>query len=590
MMQRTMARLFISNRRDRVEQIRGQWSDAGLAASMLPGSLPTVIAMKRRIEHDNVHHAREDAKDAWAAGTGTYADFAGNWGADALRYVADRFDAADPLAVRETIFGHYALAIRRGGRAFVLCDAVCSYAVYFTCRGTGSQGGDFVIATDLADLRSLPWLEHPIDEAGALHAAFHGERGLASRSVVPGVSSVRGHQFVALDEAAGGWNARLVDGPPLRQRSMPASPEEGLDDYRAQSDLIFGALNSVGPVGVNVTGGFDSRLVVASAAKHGLAGHLLYGRGDSAMTYTQRRDLAAARAIAATLDARLRVMDWTQGTPHRSAERHALMRRHGFKLPYGATSGVAASFDGGIAPYPRLQLAGYGPGFVNKRVWAWSGNVTPGDFAATYAEAYTDVFASSPAREAYLERMDEDLVDLAQGAGIAWSPDGFDVAAATALWAFAKASKEAFNIQAFNEYCYYLAPHFTTAMLLRILALAPEWRRGDRFQVALVAHEYAPLLDVPVFSGVRPFRLDKTALTLTPVDPRRDWSLLRRASGALADRREARADRTARFRRAHRAELLADPGEGVVDHEVLATKDLRAVFRYLVARDMFRAL
>ncbi|WP_420450597.1 hypothetical protein [Ilumatobacter sp.] len=573
-----MARLVITNRGDVFDRVVDRWRASGLEWTRIPGTLFVAAARKRRIVHRNTSVADERS---WVVGTGTYATWDGRWEDAALDVVASRFDRDDPSRVRDEVLGHYALAVRRDDRVAVMCDEVCSAELFLTERD-----GDFVVATALGDVSVVDWIDEPIDVDGALLAAFHGHRGIAGRSAVHGVAAIRGHQFVDLRETPAGWTSRLVDGPPVALRPAPSSEAAAVEEYTAATERLVAALATGPDYGVNVTGGLDSRLVAAAAHRFGSPSRLLYGAGNSAMTNTRRQDLTAARSLSAHLDVPLTILDWRQDRPWTAVERAALRDRFGFSLPYGATAGVMAEMAaaGPAATIPPLQLGGYSPGFTNKKVWEWTEAVDAVEFARRWAAPYLGVLRSATDRHRYLERMAGDLESLADQLGVARHDGRFGVADAMVVFGFAYVSKDAFNTVAFNEWAFALAPHMTSDLLLRVLSVPPEWRRGDRFQLALIRALDPEVLSIPVFSGTRPFRAADDG-GLVAVDPRRDWTVHERATEKVRDLARSGALRTRRFRRTLLDDLRPLVGDAI-DPERLVDQDLRAVFRFVVAREV----
>lgn len=570
-----MARFVVTNRVDVFDAILGRWRSAGLDWIELPGSLFAAAAHKRRITHTNTSIADERS---WVVGTGVYATFDGRWEDSALAAVADSIDPAEPLRVRNELFGHYGLVVRRGDRAFVMCDEVCSYELFVTERG-----GDFAVATALADLTVVDWTDGPIEVDAALRAAFHGHRGLVEHSVLPGVRALRGHQFVDLHETPDGWTCRVVDGAPVAWRPRPATAALGVEEYNAATERIFHALRSGPEFGVNATGGMESRLLVAAAHRFGGASCLLYGRGNSAMTNTKRQDLAIAQTLSTHTNLPLTVMDWRQDRPWSADQRAELRSRFGFALPYGATAGLIETMESSET-MPPLQLGGYSPGFSNKKVWAWTEDVDPVEFARRCAAHYLDVFRTPTDRDRYVRQLADDMETLAEQLAIPRRNGRFDVAASVALFGFVYVGRDGINTNAFNEWDFFLAPHLTSELLLRLLAAPPEWRSGELYELELIRALDREALSIPIYSATKPVRIGGDG-ELVAVDPRREWPLQQLVVEKVRDIAHSDAVRTRRFRRA----LLDDlrrVADDTIDPEQMMHKDMRAVSRFITAREM----
>ena len=597
----TMARLVLTNASPAFAGVLAGWEAAGLRRGLrrTDGPLRVATAPKRAVAHVN---AVAPAPDRWIVGTGTCVTFSGKLGEAALREVLEALDPRDPLAVRGRVFGHYAIAARLGDRVVAFCDAIASYELY---HWTSPCGDAFVVSNFLSDFLAFEGVPRVADDLGALKAAYHGERGIARTSLLPGVLSVGGNEMLEIALRPGAAALSVRSAPPPRPSARPEGFEEGVRSYVRRSDRVFEALSALPSVAINATGGLDSRLLLASAHRHGLRPTLLYGAGNSAMTNTRPEDLAIARALAEAYGWPLRVMDWRQDRPHGAEGRRRLHLRHGFKQPYGATEGLMRALEGGIEPYPELQMGGYNPAFTNRKPWSWgTGRIAMGDFLRRYAADYAEVLASPEARDAYFRGLEADMRALAAELGIAVEADGLRREDFVRLLIQARASKEAFNLNAFNQFGFYLAPYFTAELYADLLAVPGDWREGDRFQLHAIRANCERALELPIFSGVKRFRLDAAAMTMSPVAPGLAARLGRRLGAAAAEVAGALpgglarplgrlagpggpgADATAAFREGLRAALEREHPSAHIDPRLFARKDLRAVHRYLVAREL----
>ena len=583
-----MARLVLTNTPRTLSAVLRGWGEAGLSEGFrrADGPLGAATATKRAIEHRN---AFAPAPDRWILGTGTYVTYSGRAGEGALREILDAFEPDDPLAVRGRLFGHYALAVRTGDRVAVFCDAAASYELYRWTDPGG--GGAFVVSSFLSDFLHQEGVPGAVDDLRALRAAYHGERGIGRESVLAGVCGVRGDEVVEIALGPGGATAEVRRVPPPRRPAAAGGFEDALRGYLRESGRIYEALSAFPSVGIACTGGLDSRLLVAGARRHGLRPRLLYGAGDSMMTNTRAEDLAVARAIAEAYGWPLDVLDWRQGRPHDAAERRRLHRRYGFKQPYGATAGLLRALEGGMEPYPVLQMGGYNPAFTNRRPWGWGGEtIAMNEFLRRYTADYDDVFTSREARDAHLRGLEIDVRQLACAQGIAVEDGRIAREDYVRLLIHGRVSKAAFNLNGFNQFSYYLAPYFTTELYAALLAVPAEWRAGDRFQIRAIAASCDRALEFPIFSGLKPFRLDPGTSTMSPVEPGAAERVRRRIGAAAARLRPAGGDATPAFREGLRRAMEREHPSARIDARRFARKDLRAVHRYLTALELPDAL
>ena len=599
--------IFITNAPRAFETVLGRWDAADLPEGMRIADprVAVATAMKRSIDHVN---ALALGNDRWIVGTGTYVTYSGKIGGDALEEIWRAADLEAPLEVRDLLFGHYAIAMRSGNRIVVFYDAIASYELYFWTDP--ADGGTFLASNFLSDVLSHPAIRPKVSDFDAIKAAYHGERGIGRHALFDGVLSVEGTSTSRSRSATGTpappcatWRVRRA-GRRL-PRSMPC-----LATNVAESDRIFAALTAFSTIAINCTGGLDSRLLIAAAHRHDLAPVLLYGAGNSRMTNTRAEDLEAARMVSEAYGWPLHVMDWRQDRPYTEEKRRELHAKYGFKQPYGSTEDLLRCFEGGIAPYPDLQMGGYNPAFTNLKPWSWEGEgIALRGFLARFAADYIDVFASETSRNAYLDRLSADFADLAADLGVVIEDGRLPREDFVRLLIHGRAPKEAFNLNAFNQFAYYLDPYFTTMLFSCLVAVPPDWRRGDRFQLHAIAANCDHALDFPIFSGLKRYRLDREAMTMHTVDPSSGHGIVQpcpsgrgiarrvalKVLGVLQRRGvpgpprrsgEAPTDATPQFRHAARAALDDAGPSGNIDNAAFAQKDLRAVYRYLTAREI----
>ena len=588
-----MARLFLTSDEAALARVKAGWGRAEMptGATFRAGGVGVATARKRVHQHAN---ALADGEDRWIVSVGTYAAFGGATQADALRELLDAFDHADPFGVRDLIFGHYTLAVRAGGRIRVFGAAAESYdALYWQDPDDPAR---FAIGTMLLDVMATAPGQFPISDLAAFKATYNGERGIAGPSAAPGIRALRGHEALVIETDP----PRLrVEARVSRQRAPAAHPGSDprgyVDDYLRRSRRVLSVLPGYGTIGLNLTGGIDSRMLAAEVAANGIEPVVLYGKGNSAMTNTRREDERIAWGIATVKGWPFVRMDWGQTVPHGAEARRALRARYGLKQLYGGTSGVARAMEGGIAPYPDLQIGAYTPPFTNHKPWERELPAYRIDALSEVLPGNTDVLRSPAARRAYRAELEGDLRELARVHGIRIEDGAVDREDYARLLIHVRRSKDAFNVVAFNQFGCYLAPYFTTELYDALTAVPVAVRRGDWFQLAVVEAVDPGLLDFPIFSYLAPFDVDRRTLTMTrrAAPKARALGRIKQAIEArlpLAVRRRLRTlrgratgpkDHTWRFRAAMHRAVATGPGGETVCPARLCEEDLRVAYRYL---------
>lgn len=222
-----------------------------------------------------------DTGDAQAAVAGTLT-VDGKIGPDALAALL----TMDPRRLDwSRVGGQFAALVRRDGRTFLFGD-------YFSAFQLFRDGGDRIFSTSLlAAAAALPRVS--FDPQGVYELAFN-VMPIGDDTVFAELKTLS--PFVVLELTADGV-VRHVVSKPLPETPGDLSLRERIDRHRARLSAIVGAHvgNFSGEVMCPLSGGLDSRLVLAALREQGVRPHVyVYGNpGDE--------DVEIARGIGRTL-------------------------------------------------------------------------------------------------------------------------------------------------------------------------------------------------------------------------------------------------------------------------------------------------
>ena len=226
--------------------------------------------------------------------------YRGRFGADALRLLLDEVPTPahiDPMQLR----GNFALFMRKHGRSWLMNDALGFARIY------GSSDGRFYSTSWLAT-RAFGGSSE-IDEAAAIEYVLQGAAH-SERTVAASVGKLPLGHLVDLDARRASsrfpqdiWSGRHVLsaalGAPFR------SIEHAVDAIAAHLKGVFGEIVSAlpGRISAALSGGFDSRLILAGLLACGERPRLfVYGGSDS-------EDVPIARQVAGAKGLGLTIVD-----------------------------------------------------------------------------------------------------------------------------------------------------------------------------------------------------------------------------------------------------------------------------------------
>lgn len=447
--------------------------------------------------------------DQWVCVAGTLI-VDGELGKGALPLLYRRFVEDGLEAARAGAIGHYAVALRRGDSVFAFTDEEATLRLYYASPAPGEH----VLSNSLHVVASA--LGGPeIDPIGFIAATFHNE-AVGEDTFYQGVKRIFGSQLIEIDVPSGGM--RVHDVP---QRMDELAAEDLVDIARAVTVYadrvrgVFAQIVAQPSVGLNTTGGLDTRTVLAGLVAEGGKPLLMYGVGNSELTNTKTADLHAARQISAALSLPLYEMDWSGRQPHSDEALSSLFRKYGFLYTaYSASENFLAEMEGGISPYPALQLGGYSPALTNKKPWEDAHDKFDLEYLVKDVSSYAK-YLTPKARadyKAYLMQAVRQAVGERSSIEFPW--DGATVEQFVRARLHLHLPMASSNPNFFNEFAFYLSPFFIKRLNDPLVTVPPDFRRDDRFQVRLI-HELAPdVLKVPVFSGVQPRVIDTSTFTM----------------------------------------------------------------------------
>jgi hypothetical protein len=307
---------------------------------------------------------------------------------------------------------------------------------------------------------------------------------------------------------------------PSRSRRQFKSIDDAFSEFDEEAKRTFSALSKFPAIGLNITGGLDSRLILANALRAKLATELIYGVGNSGMTNTRVEDLEVARIISETFNLKLHVMDWKQTKIYTKKERLKLCDRFGFQQLYGSTSGVINSLEMHEGPLPILQIGGYNPAFTNIKIWEKNyAEYSIDTLIKIMMKDYQNLFSLSEDGYSLRASLRSDLFAMAGSLGF----DPLKLTQHEFMHLFFEQRKalESVNPISFNGFIYYVAPFYTTELYDILTSLEPAWRTHDHFQLKATQLVQPSVLDIPIYSGLKRYRFDTDNFTMTALKKER---------------------------------------------------------------------
>lgn len=404
--------------------------------------------------------------------------------------------------LRNQCFGQYAVLIKDGDEIFVFCDPNGVYQTYYV------NGSSWFISNSLFLCGQS--LDERVIDRYALYRRIIESTELSTSTLFKDVSRLSGREKLVVDVPTDSIAIERLEYPPNDWSYPDASLDHILEDYTARTEDVFSQIsNAADGIGIQVTGGLDSRTVLAGVLNAGDDPLILYGVGNSKITNTKEGDLKIARQYADRYDLPFYQMDWTGDYPIPVDVWDELFTKYGFRYRmYGATPSFFSEFETGFPGEPELILNGYGFGIFSNVYYWEDDSLVP----ISFDDIVTDVFTSAkgftreafPCKDEYLNRLVDtckDVLDEFEKSIDLDEPMNLDEFTRTIQVLNGRPQSPYCNVV--NEFTYHLSPFATYGLGQPMIDVPAKYRVGETMRIKLLRRLYADLLDVPVFSGTR---------------------------------------------------------------------------------------
>jgi len=450
---------------------------------------------KRQIDSENF--VSFDSGD-WIACVGTIASD-GKLGHQAL---VKLYDAVTKLGVEEgrnKVIGHYAVILKLDNTILMFTDPQGTINLYYSADAP-------VLFTNSLYLAGK-CLAPQVNPMGIIEKAIElSETG--EQTMFEGVHRLFGDELLSVD--TGDFDIKktklnvstsvLVGGTP--------SIEKVLSEYKSRVNSVFAQLPNYEGVGLHTTGGLDTRTVLAALLNQGIRPILMYGSGNSRLTNTKTNDLRIARQISQNFDLPLQTLDWSGTQPYSESALRSQLRTFGFNYRlYGGSHRFHDEMEAEYDWSPRLQLGGYSPAFTNMKLWEMHDRMkSTKELIDHYLHRY-----SSSKQFVYSQKyrsMIDDRVQTALHHSSQVPPVGMSMDEFIQARLFLYIRPEANFLNFMNQFTYYIAPFLTKQLYDPLLTMPLTYRQRDHFQFRLINELKSSVLEIPVFSGVKPAIID----------------------------------------------------------------------------------
>ncbi|MDH5021360.1 hypothetical protein [Halobacterium rubrum] len=510
-----MTRFFATSSSDSVADIE---SSPGIQTANMSGSIDREeVALrtyhKRCIENENFR-AFDDGDFVAVVGT---LILDGKIGGEVLELVYEHVTSGNQSVIREQGLGHYAVVVCEDDELTAFTDPNGVFELYYM------SGENWIISDGLAacsrSLDSRTVNRHQLFELAIEYSE------ISEASVFDSVDRLFGSEMLEVNLTDGTLRVSEVGLPERDWDYTDASFGDVLTDYASRVRDTFEELEQASDsIGVQATGGLDSRTVLGGLLNEGVEPIILYGVGNSKLTNTKDSDAMLAKRFADRYDLPFEQLDWREEYPLGIDTWNNLFRSYGFDfLMYGATTSFFDSFTDRGENMPELVMSGYGFGTVSNTYFWEMSDVTPISFEDLVKDYFTavDCFENSLRNRSEYE---EELVDECQAAlqKLTNEPleEPFDIGEFSKVIQLLFGRPQSAYASSANEFTFHIAPLATYELSRPVIDFPTEYRAGERIRIHLIKDLFPDILEPPLFSGRKQASITENGRIRRPVSER----------------------------------------------------------------------
>ncbi len=410
--------------------------------------------------------------------------------------------------VRDKALGHYAICIGYEGNIYIFCDPNSVYEVYYTTNQVLCVSNSlYLCATSMAD---------PVVNSHGLYERAIESTEIGASTIYCDINRLSCTEQIVINTKTESYHIEETSTPRKTWSYNGTSLDNIVQDYTKRIREVFSEVSdATTQVGVQATGGLDSRTVLAGLLDQNVYPLVLYGTGNSQITNTRKRDEHISKQYADKYDLAYYNMDWSGDYPVNIEALDNLFEKYGFGYSiYGATPSFFREFDSGFPSNPELLMSGYGFGvFSNDYFWEDNAN-----FPISFEKAVENIFSDAKifdndefvCKRYYIQHLVANCKNALSRLGCDISYSGvLDREQMTKTVQLLNGRPQSGYVNVVNEFTYHLAPFATYKLGRPMIDFPPRVRAGEKIRVSLLSELCPGLLDIEIYSGGRSRRVDK---------------------------------------------------------------------------------
>lgn len=481
-------------------------------------SLFLAVYKKKLVKNENFYQAPEGD---FVCSVGTLIHKEGKFGINALNRIYDDFDEDIPK-LRERLLGTYAICIRKFNRLFVFTDKYEIFALYyFAIENEWFISNSLSIIAEIIDNKE-------INEFGLIQECFHGGC-VGNDTVMNNVYRLLGIECIEIDLKSSCLKFKNV--PYTKGKNYSACNNlriQDMVDYyselvREKFSLVKKIFNN--EVRIHVTGGLDSRTVLAGFMSVDCKPSITYGIEGKIFLFTGYEDLKIHKLIANKMDLDTYLMNWKWSNSFiKNSKDEDLYTRYGFNYRfYGFNKNCFIEYENLHKFAPLFLEAGYFGENLRLREWAAeniSTTFTIDEFIENYqinSQLLNNI--TYIAVDDYKEYLKQKFRKYSNIYNIPQSGEGvFHINQFDELRQLLARHSDSYVVNFLNEFTYSISMFSTTELYEYPFSIPAYFRKNAKFQLLLIKNLFPTLLEIPLFSHGHKVKVNNNSNSLTEME------------------------------------------------------------------------
>ncbi|EII3613623.1 hypothetical protein LG579_004598, partial [Vibrio parahaemolyticus] len=505
-----MSRLIISNSEILFKKLLKSHNDAGLSlCEEFKHNGMHLASFYKRVRP--VENCTKYDGTSFAIASGTYT-YEGDIGRNALCQALKCSENDEDF--RNKFIGNYSIALSKGDVVEVYCDPYAIHDLYYFY-----ENGQYAISNSLRDIAKLKENLSLMEENIVSETILAGYIG--NETIFKGIYKLRGSEKLEITD-----NVLEVVNLGYKKKEWTFEGKTIDDAAQDYANLITKYSHFIAKgwgdngIGIHQTGGLDNRLIFSAFMNLEISPTLLYGKGNSILTTTNKEDLDCVLEYGKKFGLNTHIMNWGHSREDFSLEFfESLFEKYGFKCAiYGAPKAFFSEYEGRIPDYPSFLEFGYFGENLRLREYVGSRSfISINEFFDDYlfGGRYGDINSVEflPHSNTIKQKLKKQYLNEAK----LFDLDFEEVIPAERFdefrWVHArKADSRSLNL--INEFTCSFSLLSVPELHEFPWSLPADWRRSGEFQLRVINKLFPQALDIKVFSHGNMQKFDRNNFNL----------------------------------------------------------------------------